>query len=155
QPGSSQTIQLTRLAVPLSSDDYLMAQIFIGGWGSRFYTVELRQYAGYDSAGGLPGEAVVIHKVDTTLSDRNAQVVDADGNGNPNDDGAMWTPGETFRDAANGVTIAINSFTPTGVSVTISVSSDVPIPSLVSNTSDQGPGSLRNAILFANQFPGT
>jgi hypothetical protein len=155
QPGSRQTIQLTRVALPVSSEDYLMAQIFISGWSSRFYTVELRQFAGYDSVGGLPGEGVVIHKVDITLFDRLAQVVDPDGNGNPNDAGAIWTPGETFTDTANGVTIAIDGTTPTGMRVTISVNSDVPLPEVVSNTGDQGPGSLRNAILFANQFPET
>lgn len=163
QPGSSQTIPLGRLAQPASSDDYLMAQIFIGGWATRFYTVELRQDAGYDAVGGrdtfpyagLPAAGVVIHRVDTTLADRNAQVVDGDGNGNPNDAGAVWTPGETFRDGPNGITIAVGNATSTGISVTISLSSDVPFPSVVSNSGDQGPGSLRNAIFFANQLPGS
>src|SRR5262249_7825777 len=145
QPGSRQTIPLTPLALPPSGDDYLMAQIFIGGWATRFYTVELRQFAGYDSVGGIPGEAVVIHSVDLLRSEP-AKVVDVDGNGNPNDAGAMWTPGETFTDTANGVSIAVNNLTATGVSVTISVSSDVPSPSMITSNRDQGPGSLRNAI---------
>jgi hypothetical protein len=155
QPGSRQTIELSRVAQPLSGDDYLMAQISVGGWSTRFYTVELRQFAGYDSVGGLPGEAVLINRVDTTLADRNAQIVDEDGNGDANDEGAMWTPGETFTDAENGVSIAVESITPTGMRVTINVSSDVPLPTVVSSTADEGPGSLRNAILFANQFPAT
>lgn len=155
KPGTDTTIHLTRLSQPPSEDDYLMAQIFIGGWGSRFYTVELRQLSGYDAVGGLPGEAVVIHKVDSTLSDRNAQVVDADGNGNTNDEGAMWKPGETFQDSANGITIAVESATATGMSVKITVGSDVPLPEIVSHSGDTGPGSLRNAINYANVIPGT
>ena len=40
---------------------------------------------------------MVIHKVDTTLEDRLAQVVDVDNNGDPNDEGAMWTVGDLYR----------------------------------------------------------
>ena len=71
-----------------------MAQIPIGDSPTDFYTVETRLFAGYDDE--IPDEAVVIHKVDTTLEDRLAQVVDVDNNGDPNDAGAMWTPGEIF-----------------------------------------------------------
>ena len=48
-----------------------------------------------------------------------AQVVDVDNNGDPNDAGAMWTPGETFTDAANGITVTVNAQTATGFQVTI------------------------------------
>ena len=47
----------------------------------------------------IPDEAIVIHKVDTTLEDRLARVVDIDNNGDPNDEGAIWTVGEIFTDA--------------------------------------------------------
>ena len=57
---------------------------------TRFYTVETRRLAGYDAK--LPGHAVIIHFVDTTRSDRDAQVIDPDANGNPDDAGAMWLP---------------------------------------------------------------
>ena len=57
----------------------------IGQHFSTFYTVETRRFDGYDGGSGyhsrIPGEGVVIHKVDTTLSDRLAQVVDPDNNG--------------------------------------------------------------------------
>ena len=49
---------------------------------------------GYDTE--IPGEAIVIHNVLTTRTDRVAQVVDATLNNDANDAGAMWTPGETL-----------------------------------------------------------
>jgi hypothetical protein len=116
-PGSSQTIVLERLR-RLSSSNYLMAQIPIGGSTTRFYTVEMRRHVGYDEQ--IPHNAVVIHKVNTTLSDRVAQVVDVDNNGNPNDAGAEWRPGETFSDPTNGITVTVNARVPGGFSVTIS-----------------------------------
>ena len=76
-----------------------MAQIPIGRSPTDFYTVEVRLFAGYDD--GIPDEAIVIHKVDTTREDRLAQVVDVDNNGDPNDERAMWTVGEIFTDAEN------------------------------------------------------
>src|SRR5918998_1079442 len=87
---------------------------------SRFYVVEARRFTGYD--GQIPGEAIVIHKVDTTLSDRNAKVVDATNNGDPNDAGAMWLPGETFTDSANGIRVKVTGATASGYDVTINPS---------------------------------
>jgi hypothetical protein len=43
----------------------------------------------------VPGEAVVLHRVDTTFSGRYAQAVDSDNNGNPNDASTIVTA--TFR----------------------------------------------------------
>jgi len=123
-PGSSQTITMERLSQPLSDNNYLMAQIPIGGSMTHFYTIEARRFVGYDDK--IPGEAIIIHKVDTTNIDPNnplgnarAQVVDVDNNGNPNDAGAMWTPSEVFADPANGVMVSVDAATPTGFVVTI------------------------------------
>ncbi len=116
-PNSTQTITLERLAQP-NSDAYLMAQIPIGY--STFYTVESRLFAGYDD--GIPNEAIVIHKVDTTREDRPAQVVDIDNNGNPNDEGAMWTLGEIFTDSENGIQVSVDATYSTGFQVTINTS---------------------------------
>ena len=113
---STRTIILERLAQP-GSAGYLMAQIPIGDSTTDFYTVEARLFAGYDD--GIPGEAVVIHKVDT-LRGRPAQVVDIDNNGDPNDGGAMWTEGEIFTDMENDVQVSIDAITATGYQVTIS-----------------------------------
>ncbi|MBA3474373.1 MAG: hypothetical protein H0T57_14290 [Rubrobacter sp.] len=135
-PASNQTIAIERLGQGLSdppTSGYLMAQIPIKGSATRFYTIEARRNSGYDghTNGRIPGQAIVIHKVDTALSSRNAQVVDVDPantpNTNANDAGAMWLPGETFTDAANGITVEVKGETstgenPSGYSVNISVS---------------------------------
>lgn len=114
-PGSIQTLTLERLAQP-GPEGYLMAQIPIGESRTDFYTVEARRFAGYDN--DIPDEAVVIHKVDTTRH-RSAQVVDVDNNGDVNDGGAMWTPGEIFTDSENGIQVSIESASSTGYQVTI------------------------------------
>jgi hypothetical protein len=47
-----------------------------------------------------------VHRVNTQcfgVADRCAQVVDVDRNGDVNDDGAIWTPGEAFADSVNGL----------------------------------------------------
>jgi hypothetical protein len=62
---------------------------------------------------------VIIHLVDTTRSDRDAQVVDPDANGNPDDAGAMWLPGEAFVDSTNGISVSVLSATPQGFVVTV------------------------------------
>ncbi len=116
----SATIVIDDLAMA-STTNYRMAQIAINKRGTRFYTIEVRKLTGYDVK--LPGYAVVIHQVDTTRS-RPAQVIDSDGNGNTGDAGAMWTAGETFSDAAIGLTVSVGAQTANGYSVTISI----PIP---------------------------
>ncbi len=115
-PGSSQTITLERLGEPTATSDYLMAEIPITVGVEDFYTVEVRRLAGYDDR--LPGNAVILHKVDISGS-RPARVVDPDGNGNPNDAGAMWLPGETFTDELNEITVTVEQETATGFMVTI------------------------------------
>lgn len=113
--GTHSGINIERLDQPPDSSGYLMAKIPIKGSKTQFYTVEARRLKGNDPAtppydgdpnGRIPGEAIVIHKVDTTLGDRNAKVVDSTTRGSdPNDAGAMWLPGETFTDKTNGITI--------------------------------------------------
>lgn len=61
----------------------------------------------------------MLHRVDTTLSDRLAKVVDNDNNLNPNDAAAMWLPGESFVDSTNGFTVAVNAQVGNGFQVTI------------------------------------
>jgi M6 family metalloprotease-like protein len=115
--GTTRTITLERLGEPISSN-YLMAHVPIPG-STRFFTVESRRFgtaSNYDSQ--LPAEAVVIHEVDVTR-DRNARVVDPDGDGDPNDESAQWAPGETFT--SRGATVRVDSATASGFVVTISV----------------------------------
>jgi hypothetical protein len=113
--GTYNGINIERLDQPKldDPDDYVMAKIPIKGSKTQFYTVEARRLQGTDPYDGdlngrIPGDAIVIHKVDTTLGDRNAKVVDSTRAGsNPNDAGAMWLPGETFTDKTNGITVKV------------------------------------------------
>ena len=117
---SSQTITLEPLSGPVSGSGYHLARIPIGTGDLTFYTVEARRFIGYDSQ--VPGEAVVIHDVNTAVGGRRARVVDGDtGNTNPNDAGSMWLPGETFTDAARAVSVQVNASTAMGFQVTITV----------------------------------
>jgi hypothetical protein len=77
---------------------------------------------------------VIIHLVDTTRADRDAQVVDPDANGDPDDAGAMWLPGEAFVDAANGISVSVLSATSQGFVVTVSNGSSGPASYTLSMT---------------------
>lgn len=109
-PGSQQTALLERSALPTSTG-YLIARTPLPD--GSFYTAEVRRVAGYDTP--LPGEAVVLHRV---VNGR-AYVVDPDLNGNPNDEGAMWRVGETFTDAAHGISLRVDGQSASGFTVTI------------------------------------
>lgn len=124
--GGAQNITLERTDQPQTSN-YLMAQIPIAGSSTHFYTVEARKWNGYDVK--LPGEAVIIHEVDTTRGNP-ARVVDTDNNGDTGDAGAMWTVGETFTDATNSISVVVNSATATGWNVTINSSGSVCTPNV-------------------------
>jgi len=145
-PNSTQTITLERLAQP-GAEGYLMAQIPIGRSQTDFYTVEARLFAGYDD--GIPDEAIVIHKVDTTREDRLAQVVDVDNNGDPNDEGAMWTVDEIFTDRENNLQISIDAAYASGYRVTINTNPDTfstCIDFLSSSSHLFGPGRDRASV---------
>lgn len=148
-PGSEQTIAIQSLTARTSPTDYLMAQIPIGAPGGAFYTVEARTFAGYDA--GIPGEAIVIHKVNPADGSRPARVMDADGDGDPNDDGAMWLPGETFVDADHQIFVSVLARTSTGFIVRVSTGIAPLTLSLGLNAGDYGPGeTLRASLTFAN-----
>jgi len=115
-PGTVQTITLERLGEPTTTTGYLMAELPLTDAPDVFYTVEARRLAGYDAT--LPGKAVVLHRVDPYDS-RPARVVDPDGDGDPNDEAAIWLPGETFRDDANQIVVTVDDETGTGFVVTI------------------------------------
>jgi len=108
-PGLNQ-IALERSALPVSGSNFRLARIPIAGT-NQMYTVEVRRFAGYDQPGspkGMAGEGVIIHRmtVDGSIlpgvsTDVAALVMDGDGNGNVNDAGAIWLPGETFTGSGN------------------------------------------------------
>ena len=146
---STRTITLERLARP-GTEGYLMAQIPIEDSPTDFYTVEARLFVGYDD--GIPDEAIIIHKVDTTRGDRLAQVVDVDNNGYPNDEGAMWTVGEVFTDLENNLQVSIDAADATGFLVTINTNPDtfscaVASPSPVRHSFGPGRGSASVQVM--------
>jgi M6 family metalloprotease-like protein len=112
---SQVAITMEQLANPTTSS-FLMAEVPINGSSSRYYTVEVRRKAGYDVK--LPGQAVIIHEVDTSRQIP-AHVVDSDNNGNTGDGGAQWLEGETFNDTANKIWVRVDAATTTGFNVTI------------------------------------
>ena len=159
-----QLIFIERLETPPeAAGTYKEAKISIGGPFTKFYSLEARTFTGLDDP-QIPGEAVVIHNVDTSRGDRAAQVVDVDTfpNTNPNDAGAMWTPGELFTDAANNVEVAVLEQTPSGFWVLInptvadlSVSkTDSPDPVIAGNqltysvsVNNAGPDTANNVVV--------
>lgn len=104
-PGSSMLVTLDALTTATSGIDMLLVKVPVAN-SNDFYTVEVRSFVAYDR--NLPGEAVVLHQV-VPGRPSPAHVVDSDNNGNPNDEGAMWLPGETFEDKGNGITVEVLS----------------------------------------------
>ncbi len=80
------------------------------------YTLELRGKTGYDIR--VPRAALIIHSIVPGRAEP-AQLVDGDGDGDPNDDGVTWTVGETFSDPTAGIEIQVDSLTASGVAVTV------------------------------------
>lgn len=103
-PGTHE-ILLEKTARPAANDHYLIARIPTPRFGSnQYYTLEVRGIGGYDAA--LVGAGVVVHRIGgggVTPSN----VIDPDGDFDPNDDGALLVPGEQFIDALNGITIRV------------------------------------------------
>ena len=116
--GTTRTLLLEQLALPQTSN-YKMVKIPIGGSSTNFYTVEARRLTGYDVQ--LPGNAVVIHEVNTNRYESPAHVIDMDNNGITGDGGAMWTPGEVFRNNASKITVAVLGSTATGFRVNVTL----------------------------------
>jgi M6 family metalloprotease-like protein len=115
--GSAKIAVLEQLALP-QTGNLKMVKIPIGGSSTRFYTVEARRLTGYDVQ--LPGNAVVIHDVDTTRNESDeapAHVIDIDNNTVTGDAGAMWTTGEIFRNNTYKISVAILGATTTGFRV--------------------------------------
>jgi len=122
----NQEVFIERLAQP-NATGYLQARISIGGSSTTFYTVESRMRVGFDVR--IPAQAVVINKVELTLSDRLAQIMDADANCNHNDAGAEWIPGEAFVDASNNISVSVCEQTDSGFRIIIN---DNQTPTIVS-----------------------
>jgi M6 family metalloprotease-like protein len=124
---TTRVVTLERTTQPPASG-FLLAKMLIGGDANHFYTVEARRGVGYDI--DIPGDAVLIHHaktspvVDSLYCD--AIVVDADGDSDVNDDGAMWLPGETFHDQDNHVMVSVLDESGTGWLVGLSTAPRAP-----------------------------
>jgi M6 family metalloprotease-like protein len=119
--GTDVIIPLERSALPPANTNYLLAIVPIPGAGGKYYTVEARKVAGYDRLGdsALAGEGVLVHRVQPESVDPIAEVIDQDGNGNPNDAGGYLLPGESFLDEVNRILISVASAGTTGYSVRV------------------------------------
>jgi len=108
--GDSTTVTLERTAQPTEPGPKEV-RVPIGGSSTHFYTVEARKQVGYDVS--TPGEAVIVHEVDTTRE------IPALVQGSDGAYGAMGTPGGVLRDAANDIGIAVTASTDTGFTVAV------------------------------------
>lgn len=114
-------ITIERLAFPpLAGGTYGMAKLWVFGSSEYFYSVEYRTLDGWDGAGPIPGQAVVLHRVETGLEDLQAQVVDYDHDGDVNDEGAMWVPGETYLNTYSELVVHVESWSATRAVVSVS-----------------------------------
>jgi len=122
---STTSIIIDDLALATTSH-YRMARIPIPD-SLRYYTVETRGWTGiYDAS--LPGEAVIIHEVDPQRTEP-AWAYDAaePPAGTSAEEGSMWRVGETFTDATAKISVSIDSQTPDGFALTISVGDGNPV----------------------------
>lgn len=108
---------LNDLVVVPPAGRLLMAEIPWPANPSHSYTFERRRWTGYDQ--NIPGEAVVIHSVDPSRPNP-AWVVDGDGDGDCNDEGAMWELGETFDHTTLGIVATVEWVDETGSVITLS-----------------------------------
>lgn len=123
---ANQRIFIERLENP-SLNGYLTALVPIGNT-SKLYVLESRKSIEYDK-NEIPNPGVVIHGVDlVTAQDAVAKVIDNTFNFNANDRGAVWTPGETFRDNINNISIKVIKETKTGFWVVINPTYSYPPP---------------------------
>ena len=113
---STQSVMLLRGALTPALPGYHLVKVHNPAAPGTYYLAEARQQVGYDS--GLPGDAVVLFTYDPSRPEP-AHVVDVPRNGDANDAGAMWTPGESFTDSILGLTIDVDSVKEAGFGVTV------------------------------------
>lgn len=119
--GSRTTVALGPTALAHDDGGALLIEVPLAREPGVRYTLEARRDAGYDAA--LAAAGVILHRVDEdcfgSLNRACAKVVDVDGNGDPNDQGALFTAGEAFSDTLNGVSFSIDAQAEWGWTVTV------------------------------------
>jgi hypothetical protein len=137
--GGTQSYDMARLNQP-GPNGPLVIDVPIPG-GSRKYVLSVRTRTGYDapvSVPGLPDYLITLFGFTLRAPGVAIELIDqADNTGaftgivrssTDNDTGFVWAPGSTFTDAANGITIAINSLDGNGARVTITAGTATPPP---------------------------
>lgn len=107
----NQTIYLDRSAQP-ATENFRMVRIVVDD--STYYTLETRQRIGYDQK--LPGDAVIIHKLDNGLF-----FIDVDNDGDTADEDAMWKVGETYTDPDYPIAFTVLNQTATGFQIQLNI----------------------------------
>jgi len=118
--GGTQTYNLSRLTQPLPG---LPTAIDVPLPGGTKYVISARTHIGYDSYQTFPndlyitGDTMATEGVRIELftsTDVDAHVEMSNPGGDPTGTDAVWLSGQTYTDAANGITIAVANFNPTG-----------------------------------------
>ena len=98
-------ILLEKTVLPAENGNYLVARIPTPRFGpTQYYTLEVRGIGGYDAP--LIGAGVVVHRVGGGGATP-SNAIDLDGDFDPNDEGALLTPGERFDDPVNGIAVRV------------------------------------------------
>ncbi len=150
-PGTNRLVRIYRRSDSPPAGT-LMARIFIDGYARRYYTLE----AVKGSPGGYDGEAmagyVVVSKVDEAGAwPRLITVVDTKpGSGTATD---PLLVGDEYQNIVEGVRFKVVSSDATSFLLEVEVSPNVPWPHIITHTGDSGPNSLREAMVFGQEFP--
>ena len=113
---STQSVMLLNGTQPPTTAGYHLVKVNDPVLSGKYYLAEARRRVGYDQ--GVPGNAVVLHSYDVRWA-APAHVIDVDRNNDPNDSGAMWTPGESYADSVLGLTIDVDSMNALGFGITV------------------------------------
>lgn len=103
-PGTHEVL-LERTALPAENGHPLVVRIPTPRFGpTQYYTLEVRGIGGYDAP--LVGAGVIVHRIGGGGATP-SNVIDPDGDFDPNDEAALLTPGEQFVDPVNGITVRV------------------------------------------------
>jgi M6 family metalloprotease-like protein len=88
---------------------FLWLKVPLPGDRPGFFFVEAREFEGYDVE--TVAEAITIYRWDTRPASTgdDPYVIDTDGDARPNDEEAMWRPGETFMHEQSRIRITVMS----------------------------------------------